>query len=339
MEKKRVHFLGGCFHSAIICTALAREKKTHSSIRRTKSSFVTHEYKQRCSGIDGWKSLTYTQSGHTLRLVDNSEVHTFTTHLLLYKDGMLQMLHQLLKAMERSGLSLVDGALALVTHSLNAPTPLLSLHATWFLCTPHPFRPPQPPLTEHKRKSPHPSPPCVGPPHPSSLCLCPSLASFPLPHPKGTRYPSPTHSPRHSSSICLSSFQWPVTSFHFPCDCCWIIHAPNPPFVMIFFFCTFFFLHSWYVQTSDSACPYLHLLVLYSHYTSLTNFHHIFLQHGPISSFQEVSSEVCVVLVYWLYQFSLNSCHQIMFKWFPKFTRMLFDNAQPWRTCMCMCKQ
>lgn len=150
------------------------------------------------------------------------------------------MLHQLLKAMERSGLSLVDGALALVTHSLNAPTPLLSLHATWFLCTPHPFRPPQPPLTEHKRKSPHPSPPCVGPPHPSSLCLCPSLASFPLPHPKGTRYPSPTHSPRHSSSICLSSFQWPVTSFHFPCDCCWIIHAPNPPFVMIFFLHIFF---------------------------------------------------------------------------------------------------
>lgn len=27
--EKRVHFLGGCFHSAIICTALARKKKKH----------------------------------------------------------------------------------------------------------------------------------------------------------------------------------------------------------------------------------------------------------------------------------------------------------------------
>lgn len=47
----------------------------------------------------------------------------------------------------------------------------------------------------------------------------PASLSLPLPHPKGTHYPSPTHSPRHCFSICLSSLQWPVTSFYFPCDC------------------------------------------------------------------------------------------------------------------------
>lgn len=216
-----MYFLAGRFHSAIVCTASATK---HTALfffyfKQINPNVTTVQWYW-------WVEITHR---HTITLADNSEVqtHTFTTHSLLYKDGTLQRLHQLLKAVERSGLSLVDRALALVTHPLNAPMPVLSVHATWFLCNPPFPRPPGPipsPALQrhkHKRKSPCLSPPCLCPPIPPipPLCLCPSLFCSPLPHPKGTHYPSPTDSPRHCSSICLSSFQWPVTSFHFPCDC------------------------------------------------------------------------------------------------------------------------
>lgn len=125
-----MYFLAGRFHSAIVCTASATK---HTALfffyfKQINPNVTTVQWYW-------WVEITHR---HTITLADNSEVqtHTFTTHSLLYKDGTLQRLHQLLKAVERSGLSLVDRALALVTHPLNAPMPVLSVHATWFLCNP-----------------------------------------------------------------------------------------------------------------------------------------------------------------------------------------------------------
>lgn len=137
--------------------------------------------------------------------------------LLLHKDGTLQKLHQLLKAVERSGLSLVDGALALVTHPLSAPTPALCLRATCF--SSHPPHPPpcrSPPRAhsgEHKRKSPRLSLRRTPPPPPffstSLFCSPPATPLHPL---------SQTlllHLPQQLIGRAVTSFHLP--SLYFDC--------------------------------------------------------------------------------------------------------------------------
>lgn len=227
--------------------------------------------------------------------------HTFSTHLLLYKDGTPQKLHQLLKAVERSGLSLVDGALALVTHPFDALTPVLPFRATWFLRPPTPLpQPPGPLPSQSTKENPHARLLLASAPLVPPLCLCPSLFCSPPSHPKGTHYPSPLLPPRLCSSICLSSFQWPVTSFRFPPDCSWIIHAPNSPFVLLFFFPARFYLHSWCVQT---------LPVLICRFSVFT---------APSGVLTTSTSQLCPAhfrsyVVKFAFSLSLNVCHQIIF--------------------------
>lgn len=147
--------------------------------------------------------------------------------------------------MERPGLSLINGLLALVTHPLITPLPAISLYATWFSSMPPPTHTHRQTRTAsflalqvllwvslQRTQKKIPTPVCLAlAPLIHPPCLCPSLFCAPLPHPEGTHYPSPTHSPRHCCSICQRCFHWPVTPFHFPSDCLWIIHAPNSPII------------------------------------------------------------------------------------------------------------
>lgn len=117
----------------------------------------------------------------------NVDVHT--------KDGTLHKLHQLLKAMKRSGLSLVDTAMAVVTPPLSSqkadPTP--SRFMLPGFCVPCYFPSIQLPIHLYiiQRKIPTPVSSLALPPS-SFLSLSVPASCSPPPHPKGTPYPSPT---------------------------------------------------------------------------------------------------------------------------------------------------
>lgn len=131
---------------------------------------------------------------------------------------MLQRLHQLLRAMKTSGLSLVSKALALVTHLLIPP--VLSLHTLPIFYTPPPHSLPTliaAPRCLYKRAQKK---------FPTHLCLvftpippiylCPSLFCTPPPYPKGPYYPPQTqtlllHLPLLSlASVITSQSVWLV---------------------------------------------------------------------------------------------------------------------------------
>ncbi len=245
--------------------------------------------------------------------------------------------------MERSGLSLVDGALALVTHPLNAPTPVLPLHATWSLCTLTLPRPPGPLPSlapQNTKENPHACLLLASAPLIPPFCLYPSLRCSPLPHPKGTHYPSPAHSPRRCSSICLSSFQWPVTSFHFPCDCSWIIHAPDSTLVLLFFYALCYsYIVSSFMIFSDSV--FICISILYSHYTLL-----IHLNETIRYSYSVNQSILVSYFVRFVLSFACPLMHAIKLSISDfRIPRMVFDNPQTagvnllHSAVRCMCKQ
>lgn len=163
------------------------------------------------------------------------------------------------------------------------------------------------------------------PPSSPPLCLCPSLLCFPLPHPKGTPHPSPTQSLRHCFSICLSSSQWPVTSFHFSCvyfDCSLIIYAPNPPLVLLFFsaLCYFCLFSSSLMISEIWFC--LSLFASAGFLMHLTNAPSHILYYKQLRFQEDFVSVICLLFVP---QFVLlNSLFAISFVW------MLSDKPQMW---------
>lgn len=151
--------------------------------------------------------------------VDNSEVHTHSAHTCYFiKRARRRSCINYWRPWKGLGSRLSTGLWhlsrtrsSLCCHSSVLIHYLFLMHPTWLWSFPALCPLPSLPLQKTK-ENPHARLCLASAPLNPPLCLCPSLFCTPLQRPKGTHYPSPTHSHGHCCSICLCCFHWPVTS-------------------------------------------------------------------------------------------------------------------------------